>query len=137
MLPADRSRHAHRPGPGRPPVSPLVPCAPFRRGMVAPGGPAMEQDDHTFSTDSAAGGLMCGRYVFLTSPAALHWVRFTPAARHETPEQQVTPGTHGAVRALSSARISAVSRRARERVVPVVRVVPARALRRASATTSM
>ena len=26
----------------------------------------MEHDDHTFSTDSAAGGLMSGRYVFLT-----------------------------------------------------------------------
>ena len=39
--------------------------------MAAPDSPAMEHDDHTFSTDSAAGGLMSGRYVFLTTPRAL------------------------------------------------------------------
>src|SRR5689334_7414169 len=75
MLPADRSRHAHRPGPGRPPVSPLDPDAPSWQRMATPAVPAMEHDDRTFSTDSAAGGLMSGRYVFLTEPSGWYRLR--------------------------------------------------------------
>jgi hypothetical protein len=35
----------------------------------------MEHDDHTFSTDSAAGGLMSGRYVFLTDRSTVGTIR--------------------------------------------------------------